>query len=489
VWVTDLTPKHLGRTIIRRLAAAVLLSILPPAILLAVLAGRGSLSLVLLAVVLCIALAGGIAASAMVVRVLIERKQSLEAAAEELEARRRPVRLATGDYLVGLAEQRLLTAADAMVREVESLAEQREELEVILRSMSEGVVVTDAHGEVMLINGVAREMLELGHEVDYRGRSLVEICRDPAIQQLVAGPSEHRDEWPESIELTIQRTGPLRRLRVTAGAVGTSSRGHAAWVLLFYDVTQLKAYEGLRSDFIANLTHEIRTPLSALCGYAETLLEGVDDPDAQRRFLGIIERQSHRLARLVDDLVSLSDLERGLTPMRLQALDAKRLFEEAVELMREPAERQGVELAIQSPEGVALVGDHDRLYQVLLNLLDNAIKYTPRGGRVTISVGSAVTQDSGAKPAVELSVSDTGEGIPAQHIPRLTERFYRVDRARSRELGGTGLGLAIVKHIVQLHQGDLQIESRLREGTTVRIRLPMPPAAAAEQPPAVRAAS
>jgi two-component system, OmpR family, phosphate regulon sensor histidine kinase PhoR len=255
---------------------------------------------------------------------------------------------------------------------------------------------------------------------------------------------------------------------------------------VFYDVTQLKAYEGLRSDFIANLTHEIRTPLSALCGYAETLLDGVDDANLRQRFLGIIERQSRRLARLVDDLVSLSDLERGLMPLQINELDVKRLFEEAIELMREPAERQGVELEIQCADAIALAGDHDRLFQVLLNLLDNSIKYTPRGGHVTLAARSPALREAGAKPVVEISVIDTGEGIPAQHIPRLTERFYRVDRARSRELGGTGLGLAIVKHIVQLHQGDLQIESRIREGTTVRIKLPLPPpptAAAEPLPP------
>jgi two-component system phosphate regulon sensor histidine kinase PhoR len=421
---------------------AVLLSILPPAVLLAVLAARGAVSLALLVVVLAMGLAGGIAAAAMVVRVLIDRRESLGTAADEIESRRLPLRLVRGDHLVGLAEQRLVAAADAMIRDLEDLAEQREELEVILRSMSEGVVVTDAHGQVMLLNHAAREMLELSHDLDYRGRSLVEICRDPAVQQVV-----------------------------------------------LYDITQLKAYEGLRSDFIANLTHEIRTPLSALCGYTETLLAGVDDPDTQRRFLGIIERQSHRLARLVDDLISLSDLERGLTPLRPRELEVRRLFDEAIELMGEQAERQGVALELQCPDGLpALIGDHDRLYQVLINLLDNAIKYTPRGGHVTVSARKLDQAEINGKPMIELAVSDTGEGIPAQHIPRLTERFYRVDRARSRELGGTGLGLAIVKHIVQLHQGDLQIESRMREGSTVRVRLPLPPPAA-EQLPAASAAS
>jgi two-component system phosphate regulon sensor histidine kinase PhoR len=472
--------------IVRRLALAVLLSILPPAVLLAVLAASSEVSLVWVALVLALSTAGGILGVAAVVRVLIERRETLDAAADEIEDRHRPLRLVRGDHLVGMAEQRLVAAADAMIDDLEDLAEQREELEVILRSMSEGVVVTDAHGQVMLINRAAREMLELSPGLDYRGRSLVEICRDPAVQQLVTAPSDHPQPLPQSVELAIQRSGPLRRLRVTAGAVSASSRGRAAWVLVLYDITQLKAYEGLRSDFIANLTHEIRTPLSALCGYTETLLAGVEDADTQQRFLKIIERQSHRLARLVDDLVSLSDLERGLTPLRPRELDVKHLFEEAVELMSEQALRQGVELAVQCPEGLpALTGDHDRLYQVLINLLDNAIKYTPRGGHVMLSARSVSPAEG--KPMMEIAVADTGEGIPAQHIPRLTERFYRVDRARSRELGGTGLGLAIVKHIVQLHQGDLQIESRVREGTTVRVRLPLPAATPVEQPPAVSA--
>ncbi len=479
----------MGRTIVRRLAVAVLLSILPPAVLLAVLAARGAVALALLIVVLLIGMAGGVIAAASVVRVLIDRRESLDAAADEVEARRLPLRLVRGDRLLGLAEQRLVAAADAMIRDIEELAEQREELEVILRSMSEGVVVTDAHGQVMLINRAAREMLQLSPDLDYRNRSLVEICRDPAVQKLVSGHAERAEPPPQSIELAIQRSGPLRRVRVTAGAVSAAAHARAAWVLVLYDITQLKAYEGLRSDFIANLTHEIRTPLSALCGYTETLLAGVDDPETQRRFLTIIERQSHRLARLVDDLVSLSDLERGLTPLRPQELEPRRLFEEAAELMGEQAARQGVALEIQCPGDLPSVnGDHDRLYQVLINLLDNAIKYTPRGGRVTMSARRVDAADGIGKAALEIAVADTGEGIPAQHIPRLTERFYRVDRARSRELGGTGLGLAIVKHIVQLHQGELQIESRVREGTTVRIKLPLS-SQPAEPIPAASAAS
>ncbi len=269
----------------------------------------------------------------------------------------------------------------------------------------------------------------------------------------------------------IQKPAP-RYVGASAAALRTSHG--AAWVLVFHDITQLKAYETTRSDFIANLTHELRTPLSALYGYAETLIEGVDDSETQRRFLGIIDRQARRLARLLDDLIVLSDLERGITPLKLESVHARDVVEEAVELMREQARREGVTLAAQCEEHLPdLSGDRDRLHQVMINLLDNAIKYTPRGGHVTVYARSVdLSAAAGARPAVALAVADTGEGIPERDIPRLTERFYRVDRARSRELGGTGLGLAIVKHIVQLHNGALRIESKVGEGTTVTLSIP-----------------
>src|SRR5262249_30393905 len=261
---------------------------------------------------------------------------------------------------------------------------------------------------------------------------------------------------------------------VAASAAPVRMTHHGAWVLVFHDVTQLKAYETVRSDFISNLTHELRTPLAALYGYAETLMQGVDDGETQHRFLRIIDRQARRLARLLDDLISLSDLERGNSPLHLEDLEAPSVMSEAAELMKVAASREGVHLDVQPSEGLPkLLGDHDRLHQVMVNLLDNAIKYTPRGGHVTASAKTATLNGGGkTTPAVALAIADTGEGIPERDIARLTERFYRVDRARSRELGGTGLGLAIVKHIVQLHQGSLKIESRVGVGTTVTVTIP-----------------
>jgi len=464
----------LGKTFIRRLAAIVLLSILPAALVLTVVAARGALSFWWLALALGLGLVGGALMCALVVRLLLERAQVLEQGARDLEAKRPPMRLIHSERLMGGAENHLLAAGDQLVREVLALAEQRNELSAILRGMSEGVVVTDSHGQVLLTNGAARELFGLAPEADYRGRSLVEICREPALQQLLQRSIAQPGAVVANAEVALPG-GAIRHLRVTAGVVGEAGAGRAARVLLLYDITQLKAYENLRSDFIANLTHEIRTPLSAICGYAETLLLGVDNADARQRFLAIIERQAHRLARLVDDLVSLSDLERGLTPLRCEALQPRRLLEEVIELIQEQAERQGVRLAIDCPPQLPeLKGDHDRLHQVLINLLDNAVKYSASGGVVTLAARMAPGGDG-----VELVVADRGEGIPAQYIPRLTERFYRVDQARSRELGGTGLGLAIVKHIVQLHHGELLIESRVREGTTVTVRLPLEGAAGA----------
>jgi two-component system phosphate regulon sensor histidine kinase PhoR len=353
-----------------------------------------------------------------------------------------------------------------------------------LRGMIEAVVVTGVRGEVVMMNGAARQVFGLAAEASYGGRDFVELCRDPRLQEFVGRATASGSGEVMTGEFAIQNPA-ARHLQVSAAPVRRTD-GAAARVLVFHDVTRLKAYETSRADFVVNLTHELRTPLAAICGYAETLSQGVDDRATERRFISIIERQSRRLARLIDDLVSLSDLERGLSPLKLEALEPRRVAEEAAELMREPARRNGIELEVRAADDLPPVsGDHDRMTQVMVNLLDNALKYTPRGGSVKVDVraadagGANGTASAGeARAGVEFIVADTGEGIPSADIPRLTERFYRVDRARSRELGGTGLGLAIVKHILQLHQGSLKIESRVREGTTVTVWLPVAEAAA-----------
>jgi two-component system, OmpR family, phosphate regulon sensor histidine kinase PhoR len=447
----------------------------PEALLLAVLAATGAVAPWLALVAIGASAVLGLSFALMIGRAWQTRAERLQAVAEALEARKMPPHLLSdeGDVM-SHAERRMLDAADSVVDEIDRLEEQRDEFETILRNMTEAVVVTRSRGEVVLVNAAARKLFALEPETDYTGRLFVELCRDPQVQNFVANSMRTGGSAPNGgagTEIMIQKPTP-RYLGASAAPLMTSHG--AAWVLVFHDITQLKAYETARSDFIANLTHELRTPLSALYGYAETLINGVDDAETHRRFLGIIDRQARRLARLLDDLIVLSDLERGLTPLKLEALHPRDVVEEAVELMGEHARREGVVLAAQCEEHLPdLNGDRDRLHQVMINLLDNAIKYTPRGGHVTVYARRAELNGAGGpRPAIALAVADTGEGIPERDIPRLTERFYRVDRARSRELGGTGLGLAIVKHIVQLHNGALKIDSKLGEGTTVTLSIP-----------------
>jgi len=454
------------------MAAVAAAGFLPPALALVAMTTTGALSTRWAAVALTLGAIAGALSAAIAASAIERRAARIESLADALQAHRQPPHVLPDDGdSIGKAERLLLQAADTVIGEIGALTEQRDELGAILRSMTEAVVVTSARGEVVLLNGQARKTFALGAETNYQGRDFVELCRDPRLQEFVArsmGSRGSQDAEITAAEVIIQNPTP-RYLSVSATPVRRAS-GAMAWLFVFHDITQLKTYETIRADFIANLTHEIRTPLAALYGYAETLSKGVEDKEAERRFLGIIERQARRLARLVDDLLSLSDLERGLTPLKLEDIEPRRVLEEAGELMREQATRGGVMLNLACSDEVgAMRADRDRMHQVMLNLIDNAIKYTPRGGKVTLEARRGGQDGS---QCVEIVVSDTGEGIPAADVPRLTERFYRVDRARSRELGGTGLGLAIVKHIVQLHRGTLRIDSKIGEGTSVAVSIP-----------------
>jgi two-component system phosphate regulon sensor histidine kinase PhoR len=244
-------------------------------------------------------------------------------------------------------------------------------------------------------------------------------------------------------------------------------------VLVLRDVTELRRLEVVRRDFVANVSHELRTPLTAIKGYAETLLGPAgDDRETARRFLGVIDRHSERLGRLIDDLLTLSNLELGRTSLRLAPVLIGPAIEDVLQILAARSAQSKVECsAAIAPGTPAVLADGDRLRQVLINLIDNAIKYTPAGGHVSVSA-AAINGKPGRPAQVDIVVEDTGIGIPAQDLPRLTERFFRVDKARSRELGGTGLGLAIVKHIVQAHSGTLTIDSTLGAGTRVRVTLP-----------------
>jgi two-component system phosphate regulon sensor histidine kinase PhoR len=351
---------------------------------------------------------------------------------------------------------------------IAALSVERERLEAILRGMVEGVLVTDLSGTVELMNARARTLLGLPVDSRGRGHALIELVRDPGladvIRELGAGAAV------ASHDVTLNGSGPM--LQVNAARLRGADDQPFGFVLVLHDVTELRRLEVIRRDFVANVSHELRTPLTAIKGYAETLLGSAgDDRETARRFLTVIDRHSERLGRLINDLLTLSDLELGRASLRLGTVAVGSVIDDVLQILSEAAQRKGVrvaaEVATDTPPAHA---DGDRLRQVLINLVDNGIKYTPSGGRVVVRA----RRGSGPQASmVEIAVEDSGAGVPAQDLPRLTERFFRVDKARSRELGGTGLGLAIVKHIVQGHGGSLHIASAVGQGTTVTAYFPI----------------
>lgn len=392
---------------------------------------------------------------------------------------------------VGTLERALQRLVARFREEARALQSESKKLEAVLQSMAEGVIVIDPTGNVMLSNRAAQDLFGLSPTHEWRGKPVQAFSRHPVLPELLREVAHrHLDDTPASREFEIE--GAHHRY-LSASAMPVYGEGATAsgYVLVFHDLTQIRRLESVRSDFVANVSHELRTPLTAIKGYAETLLNGaLKDPETAARFLTIIDRHSERLSRLIDELLTLSNLELGKTELRREPVFLTELIDDVFEVVRDKAEHGGVQLHQALPDKLpSLIADNDRLHQVLLNLIDNAIKYTPTGGTVTVSAQvvdgptAKVQSSDGVESEVALSgawlevaVADTGCGIPAVDIPRLTQRFYRVDKARSRELGGTGLGLAIVKHIVQAHGGFLQIESELNRGTSVRLLFPLPQA-------------
>jgi len=385
------------------------------------------------------------------------------------------------DGALGDLQVHLTNAAAAQHRRLDDVRATQHRLEELLGGMIEGVLVIDSAGTVLLINSQAQMLLDLPRTELPLGKPLIELTRHPDLHQLVrevmSGGGAQR---PFMRDLQLGGGAPLM-LQVTATPLPAAPGGRRNFILVFHDVSDLKRLERIRRDFVANVSHELRTPLAAIRGYAETLLgDTLDDAQRARRFLEIIERHTVRLGRLVDDLLTLSDLELGRAALRRVALHPDDLVETTFEVLGHKALQAGITLSRDIAPGTPLLdADEDRIEQALVNLVDNAIKYTPRGGHVMVSAratdvartpeGAILTAPDGF---VEIAVTDTGIGVPPDDLPRLTERFYRVDKARSRELGGTGLGLAIVKHIVQAHGGSLRIESALGEGTTVHLYVP-----------------
>jgi two-component system phosphate regulon sensor histidine kinase PhoR len=328
--------------------------------------------------------------------------------------------------------------------------------------MAEGVLLLDRARRIRLVNQSLRQLLALN--VDVRGQTIMEAFR---LQELAEVVERLRSEQAvHDYELELPGMDE-RWVQVNAAAVLDREGQRHGSILVFHDLTRIKQLENTRQEFVANVSHELRTPLSLIKGFVETLLEGAkDDPEMTRRFLLTIEKHTDRLTYLIEDLLTISRLESGQIVMNLHSVELHTEVARVLDDLQSRAAEKRVAVENLVPAGLCARADADRLQQVLFNLVENAIKYGRNDGHVRIG-GQALPESK-----VEVWVADDGPGIPHEARDRVFERFYRVDRARSRETGGTGLGLAIVKHIVQAHGGEVWVKSELGAGTTFFFTLP-----------------
>ena len=362
---------------------------------------------------------------------------------------------------IGRFLNRVASEAETKIEELET---ERGHLRAVVSSMGEGVLVTDSEGFVWLANQAFREIFGIRGETS--ARSPLELTRQTQLEDLIV--STLVSGRGSTAEIQLQGM-PSRHVALASTPLG---EGLGA-VVVARDITDLVRLTQVRRDFIANISHELKTPLSAIRGYTETLRDGaMEEPEASRRFLGRILQQCSRLQTLLEDLLTLSRLENLEGHLERRTVDLETILDDCLETLAPQISDKQIQLDVQETPVPKLTGDAEALQRLFINLLENAIKYNRKGGHVTVQL----RPEDGE---VVLQVDDTGIGIPAASIDRVFERFYRVDKGRSRDEGGTGLGLAIVKHVAQLHGGRVEVESHLGEGSTFRVHLP----AASQQVP------
>jgi two-component system phosphate regulon sensor histidine kinase PhoR len=366
---------------------------------------------------------------------------------------------------VGELTQAVAQMSNQLQGQIRELDGERNKLAAILRQMNNGVVIVSPGQTIELFNQAAEHMFGVS-EASLLDKSLVEGLRNHHVVEIVRKAKKTREVLTRPLELPSQN----RLLDMTAVSLGAPLAGHI--LLIFRDMTRIRNLETIRQDFVSNISHELRTPLASLKALTETLMDGaLDDPPAARRFLTRIETEVDSLSLMVSELLELARIESGKVPLSFKPVSPKSLLTTAVERLYLQAERAELKILVETtPDLPNVLTDPPRLEQVLMNLIHNAIKFTSAGGSITVSAQAGRAEHEGF---IIFSVRDTGIGIAPDDLPRIFERFYKSDRARTRSEGGTGLGLAISRHLVEAHGGQIWVESILEQGSTFSFSLPI----------------
>ena len=364
----------------------------------------------------------------------------------------------TGDEEIASLGTSLNTMAQTLSEKIQALSDGKQQLELILEAMEQGVMVLDREARISLTNTSLRHLL--GTERDLSRRTPLEVLRRPELDDAVHAVLD--TGAPRLLEID---TGNNRVLQANVAPVTNAFGNVDSVVVVFNDLTDIRRTERMRRDFVANVSHEFKTPLTSIRGYTETLLSGAkDDPKIVVDFLATIERNAQHLEALVSDLLTLAKLEAEV-PSKREQFELKQLIDEQISSRAKTLQEGEIHVIIECAHG-QILADRSRLSTALSNLIDNAIHYNKPAGEIRISADVQAGM-------LRLAVSDTGNGIPSEELPRIFERFYRVDKARSRESGGTGLGLSIVKHAIESQNGSISVTSRLGAGSTFTIHLPV----------------
>ncbi|SDS07911.1 two-component system, OmpR family, phosphate regulon sensor histidine kinase PhoR [Paenibacillaceae bacterium GAS479] len=358
--------------------------------------------------------------------------------------------------------------AEGLQVQMNRIQQNETQLYSVLDNMASGVVMINPEGRMVLLNRRAEEVLGFEHR-EMVGRHYSEAKQQYELSQLIQQGLDNQRPLHDEITFYFPEE---RLLELNLVPVYESDKSYGGVLLVLQDVSAIRRLERMRSEFVANVSHELRTPITAIKGFAETLLGGaVHDPVMSQQFMQIIYDESERLNRLIGDILELSKVESRRVPLQMSPVDLSAFLNRSIVVMESEAAKKSITLEASIAEGIFLEADEDRLRQIIINLLQNGINYTPEGGHVSLAA-SLITREGGIE-MIRIRISDTGIGIPKKDLPRIFERFYRVDKARSRVSGGTGLGLSIVKHLVELHKGTISVDSTLSVGTVFTLELPV----------------